>query len=176
MLRFLLLIGLVIVGVVGLAAAYGASLPREHAVTSRVVLAQPPDAVWAVVRNPAALVGTWSDLTRAQRAPDQGGREVWNETVDGFEMRIVITEARPPVKLVTTVDADPDAVFGGQWTYQLASAPGGTQLTITEAGWIGNPLYRVMGRMFGLHNSIDGYLKAIGQHFNEVVRPERVGR
>lgn len=172
--RFLLLIGLAVLVVVGLAYGYGSSLPREHQVASRVTLAQPTETVWAVVRNPAALVGTWPKLTRAQRVADAGGREIWEEEVDGFAMRIAISETRPPVRLVTTIQADDDADFGGRWTYQLAAVQGGTELTITEAGWIRSPLYRVMGRMFGLHASIEGYLKAIGQHFNEGVRPERV--
>jgi len=173
--RFLLLIAVIIAALVGLAAAYGATLPREHVATSRITLSEPQDQVWAVVRNPAALVRTWPDLVRAEQVTDPRGREVWSEVVDGFEMRLVITEARPPARLVTTIDADPDAVFGGRWVYQLGPAPGGgTQVTITEEGWVGNPLYRVMGRFFGQHQSIDGYLRALGQHFNEVVRPEHL--
>lgn len=172
--RFLLMIGLAVLVVVGLAYGYGSSLPREHVVASQVTLSQPPEAVWAVVRDPSTLVGTWSDLTRSERAAVEGSREAWDQTIGTSSMRIMISEARPPVRLVTTVVADEEADFGGRWTYQLSPVPGGTQLTITEAGWIQSPLYRVMGRTFGLHGSIEGYLKAIGQHFNEGVRPVRV--
>lgn len=174
MLRFLLLIVAFILVIVGVTFAYGSSLPREHVVTSRVELAQPIEQVWTVVRNPAALRGTWSDLTSAERVPDGSGRETWAQTVDGFDMRLQITEAQPPRRMVTTVLAGADAPFGGTWTYVLAPVQGGTQVTITEAGWIRSPFYRAMGRMFGLHGTIDGYLKALGTHFSEAVRPERL--
>lgn len=174
MLRFLLLIVAFILVIVGVAFAFGSSLPREHVVTSRIELAQPIDQVWAVVRNPAALRGTWSDLTSAERITDASGRETWAQTVDGFDMRIQVTEAQPPHRMVTTVVAGADAPFGGTWTYRLAPVPNGTQVTVTEAGWINSPLYRAMGRMFGLHGSIEGYLRALGTHFSEPVRPERL--
>ncbi|MFN2325832.1 MAG: SRPBCC domain-containing protein [Gemmatimonadales bacterium] len=174
MLRFLLLIVAFILVIVGVTFAYGNSLPREHVVTSRIELNQPIDQVWTVVRNPAALRGTWSDLTSAERVTDASGRETWVQVVDGFEMRLQITEAQPPRRMVTTVMADAEAAFGGTWTYVLAATPGGTQVTITEAGYINSPLYRAMGQMFGLHGSIDGYLKALGTHFTEAVRPERL--
>jgi len=176
-LRFVFFVAIVCAAVFGVAYGYGTTLPREHAATSRIVLGQPLEQVWEVVRNPAALQGTWTDLTRAVRVPDPAGREIWDETVDGFEMRIVITEARPPVRLVTTIDAAPSAEFGGRWIYQLEPAPaGGTQVTITEEGWIKSPLFRVMSRMFGQHQSIDGYLKALGQHFTEAPRVDHLER
>lgn len=174
MLRFLLMIVTAMLVIVGVAFAFGSSLPREHVATSRIELAQPIDQVWTVVRNPAALRGVWGDLTSAERVTDASGRETWVQVVDGFEMRLQVTEAQPPRRMVTTVVADAEAPFGGSWTYVLVSTPGGTQVTITEAGYINSPFYRLMGRMFGLHGSIEGYLKALGTHFSEVVRPERL--
>jgi hypothetical protein len=174
MLRIFVLIVLFLAIVVGLAAAWGNSLPREHVVASRIVLPQRIDQVWAVVRDPTPLVGVWPDLTRFTRTTDESGREVWVQTVDGFSMRLTVTQNRPPTRLVTTIDATPDAAFGGRWTYDLKPAAGGTELTVTEAGWIANPFYRVMGRLFGLHSSIEGYLKGVAQHFAEGARPERV--
>lgn len=171
---FLIRVGLGIAVIAGLAAAWGSSLPREHVAASQIVLAQPIDQVFAVVRNPAALVGTWGDLTSAERVPGPGGRETWQQVVGGDPMRIMVTSVRPPTQLVTTIDAAPDAVFGGTWTYQLRSVPEGTEVTITENGWIENPLFRVMSRVFGHHASLEGYLRALGQHFTQGVRPERL--
>jgi uncharacterized protein YndB with AHSA1/START domain len=174
MLRFLLLIATAVVLIISATFAYGSSLPREHVATSRAVLSQPIEQVWEVVRNPAALRGTWSDLTSAERVPAASGMETWVQVVDGFEMRLQVTNVQPPRRLVTTIVPDADSTFGGAWTYELTPVQGGTQVTITESGWIGNPFYRVLGRVFGLHRSIEGYLKALGTHFAEGVRPERV--
>jgi len=172
--RFLIRIVVIMAAIVGIGAAWGSSLPREHVVASRVVINQPIEQVFAVVRNPAALVGTWGDLTRAERVAAPGGREAWDQVIGGDPMRIVVTGVRAPSQMVTTIDAAPDAVFGGTWTYQLRSVAEGTEVTLTESGWISNPLFRVMGRVFGLHGSIEGYLKALGTHFTQGVRPERV--
>lgn len=173
--RFLIRIVLIMAVIAGIGAAWGSSLPREHVVASRVVINQPIDQVFAVVRNPAALVGTWGDLTRAERVAGPPGRETWEQVVGGEAMRITVTGVRPPSQMVTTIEAAPDAMFGGSWTYQLRAVPEGTEVTVTEAGWVNNPLFRVMGRIFGLHGSIEGYLRALGTHFTEAVRPERVG-
>src|SRR5690606_25757917 len=70
MLRFLLMIVTAMLVIVGVAFAFGSSLPREHVATSRIELAQPIDQVWTVVRNPAALRGVWGDLTSAERVTD----------------------------------------------------------------------------------------------------------
>lgn len=173
--RFLIRIVVIIAVIVGAGYLWGNSIPREHVAASRVVINQPIEQVFSVVRNPAALVGTWGDLSHAARVSSTGGRETWDQVVGGDPLRITVTGVRPPTQMVTTIDAAPDAVFGGTWTYQLRSVAGGTEVTLTEAGWISNPLYRVMGRMFGLHTSIEGYLKALGTHFTQGVRPERVG-
>ena len=172
---FLIRVALGIAVIVGVAAAWGSSLPREHVAASRIVLAQPIEQVFAVVRNPAALVGTWGDLSHAERAAVAGGREAWDQVIGGDPMRILVTSVRPPTQMVTTIDAAPDAVFGGTWTYQLRQVPEGTEVTITENGWIQNPLFRVMSCVFGHHGTLEGYLRALGQHFTQGVRPERVG-
>lgn len=167
---------LVIIGalaaLLALAWLAGTMLPRDHVASSRVTLSQSPETVWAVVRDPAALVGTWPDLTEARRVDDPAGREIWEEKVSGFDMRLIIEESTPPTRLVTRIDAPPDAVFGGRWVYELASSGTGTTVTVTEEGWVGNPLFRLMSKLGGQHGSIDGYLTALGKRLGEDVRPE----
>lgn len=38
--------------------------------------------------------------------------------------------------------------FGGTWTWDLAPAGSGTRVAIEEAGFIRNPIFRVMSRLF----------------------------
>jgi hypothetical protein len=90
-------------------------------------------------------------------------------------MRLIVTEETPPVGLVMTIDAAPDAAFGGRWVYRIEpSADGKSRVRVTEDGWIRNPLFRVMAHLGGLHRSVDGYLRALGRHFGEEARPEHV--
>jgi hypothetical protein len=167
---------LIIIGAIAalLAIAWiaGSVLPRDHVASSSITLPQPPDSVWAVVRDPSALVGTWPDLTNARRVDDPAGREAWEEKVSGFEMRLIIEESQAPTRLVTRIDAAPDAVFGGRWVYELAPAGAGTTVTVTEEGWVANPIYRLMSKLGGHHGSIDGYLSALGKQFGIDAKPK----
>ncbi len=165
-------VGLVLL--VGVAAAIGMALPREHRATSEVVLARAPDEVWPAVRDLSALQGTWAELESARRVDDPAGREVWEETVDGFAMRFVVVEDEPPARMVTEIDAAEDAAFGGRWIYELTAVEGGTRVRVTEDGWVANPLFRVMLALGGMHGTLDRYLKALGRHFGETVTPAHV--
>lgn len=172
--RMLMLLG-VVVAAVALVWVAGSFIDREHRAASRIMLNQPIDTVWAIVRNLGALRGTWPEMTRAERLePDPQGRERWRETVDGFELRLVVAEAAPPSRLVTEVESAPGAAFGGRWVYQLDRSHGGTVVTVAEEGWIGPPPFRIMSRVMGYHGSIDQYLAALARHFGESLTPAHV--
>ena len=166
-----ILIGLAILA--GIIFAIGLGLPRTHRAESRITLETPPGEVWTVVRDPSALVGIWSTLKSARRVQGAGGREIWEQDA-GFPMRIVVESANPPRRLVTRIDADEDAAFGGTWTYTLTPAGPGTTLSIVEDGYIGNPFFRVMMAVMGTHRTLDGYLRALADKLDEPVRPEHV--
>ncbi len=163
-------------GLILLAVAVGTALPREHVATSAVTLRQPPESVWAVVRDLSVTPRWWSQVRTSTRVTDARGREVWRQEAGGFSMNLVVTEAAAPQRLVTTIDAGADASFGGTWTYNLAPVEGGTRLLVTEAGWISNPLFRAIARATGLHRTLDSYLTDLGRHFDEAVTPEHVVR
>ena len=165
----------VVAAVVALLAA-GMLLPREHVAASAVSLRQPAESVWATVRDLGGAPRWWPEVAAATRVTDPAGREVWRQEVGGFPMTLVVTESAAPLRLVTTIEAPPGAAFGGTWTYELTPADGGTRVTVTEAGWIANPFFRVMAHLGGLHRTIDGYLTALGAHFGEAVTPEHVVR
>ena len=65
------------------------------------------------------------------------------------------------------------AAFGGTWTYELLADGGGvTHVSVTETGWIGNPVFRFMSRfLFGYYGSLDKYVRALAQRFGETVEP-----
>ena len=171
-----IVLGIVIalIAVVGVLALIGMSLPRSHRASSRITLRKPIGEVWNAVRDLGTLQGTWSELKSARRLPDEAGREVWQQNAGGFAMRLIIEQATPPSRLVTRIDAAPDAAFGGTWTYDLTPADGGTQLTVTEDGYVGNPIFRVMMQVMGVHKTADGYLKALGTKLGETVQPVHV--
>ena len=152
----------------------GSSLPREHRAASRITLRQPIDSVWAVVRDPTALNGVWRELTSVSKQTDAEGREVWQEKVGGFDIRLIVAESEPPERLVMNVDSPPGAAFGGRWVYQLSPAAGGTTVQVAEEGWIGPPPFRLMSKLMGYHRSVDQYLTALGAKFGETVAVEHL--
>ncbi|HET9274573.1 MAG TPA: SRPBCC family protein [Gemmatimonadales bacterium] len=157
-----------------LVAAVGLALPREHQVTSAVALTAAPEQVWPLVSDPGSLQGHWEELEEVERLPDRDGKPLWRQKAGGFEMRLVVEESVPPTRFVTRIDAPDDATFGGRWIYQLEPMGTGTRVRITEDGWVGNPIFRVMMQAMGTHRTLDGYLTALGRKLGEDVRPEHV--
>ena len=163
-----------LVALVALVAIGGALLPRDHRATSTVTLRQTPDSVWQVVRDLGSIPGWWTEITVSERLADRDGREAWRQKMSGWDVPLVILESDPPRRLVTKIDSGENASFGGTWTYELTSVPEGTQVRITEDGWVSNPIFRFLSRfVFGYYGSLDGYLKALGKRFGEEVEPVR---
>ena len=172
--RLVVRLGLSLAALVAFLFGVGLLLPRDHVATSSIDLSQPPDSVWAVIRDPEALLGHWPELASVRREVTPDGQEAWNETVDGFAMRLLLTEEQPPHRLVMTVDSKEGDAFGGKWVYRIEPTATGSRLIVSEDGWIANPFFRLMGNVMGLHGSIDGYLRAVGTRFGEDPTPVHV--
>jgi uncharacterized protein YndB with AHSA1/START domain len=168
-----LVIALALVGVaVALLGLAGALLPRNHRATSLIRLAHSPAMVFAVVRNQAGVPSWWPEVKKVERQPDQVGQERWRQTLgNGYAMTIIVAESEPPTRMRTVIDAEPGAAFGGAWIFELTPVGNGTEVRITEEGWVANPFFRVFARLMGHHQTIDSYLTALAQRFGETGTP-----
>jgi hypothetical protein len=120
---------IVLVGIV--VTVIGAMLPKAHSASRTARIAMPPDALHALV------------LKRIGEPQEYPVRVERNE---------------PPSLLVTRI-AGERLPFGGTWTYRIAPAPGGSELTITEDGEVYNPIFRFMSRfVFGHHATMDTFI------------------
>lgn len=170
--KWLLIVMGSLAGLFALMALIGVFVAREHRATSTVTLRQPVDSVWKVVRDIGDGPTWWPAIQLAQRLPDRDGREVWRQKMSGFDVPIIVMESSPPRKLVTQIDPTAKAAFGGTWTYELTPDSSGTRISVTESGWISNPIFRFMSRfLFGYYGSLDKYLTALGRRFGETVAP-----
>jgi len=125
-------------------AVIGACLPRDHVASRTLTTRRPAEELWALVSNPAF-------------ARDATGQDVPVETI----------ESTPPRKLVTRI-ADPNQPFGGTWTFVITPAPAGATLTITEAGWVSNVIFRFVSRfIIGHHATMDRYLTNVAKTLNQ---------
>lgn len=138
-----ILIGLaVLVGLLILVLVIGMLRPKSHVATHTVVLAAPPESVWAVITDFARQPEWVPDLRRVEPAGEQDGKPRWREWFGGFEATTVIRASEAPRLLVKEIL--PTGSFYGTWTWELAAEGQGTRLTITERGTVENPLFRGM--------------------------------
>lgn len=159
---------------VALMAIVGALLPRDHVAGASITTRQPPDSVWKVIRDLGGVTQWWTEMKTSVRTPDKDGHERWEQEVGGFKMALLVESEEPPRRLVTRIDSPPGASFGGAWTYEVAPTPDGSRVTVTERGWIANPVFRFMSRfMFGYYGSVEKYLRALATRFGETVTPAR---
>lgn len=85
-------------------------------------------------------------------------------------MPLETIESVPHQKLVRKI-ADPKMPFGGTWTFELADSDGGgCVLTVTENGEVYNVIFRAVSKLFDMHSTIDGFMKALGKKLGEDVQ------
>jgi len=120
-------------------AAIGSLLPRNHKASRTLRLTLPPADVWPV-------------LIQATEASD---------------VPVDVLERDPPRRLVTRV-TEKEKNFGGTWTITIAPTPSGSDVTITEDGWVANPIFRFVSRfVIGHHATMDAMLKQVAKTLSE---------
>lgn len=173
--KWVLIVVLGLVALVALMALIGALLPRDHVAGASITLRQSPESAWKVIRDLGGMTQWWAETKSSVRTADKDGHERWEQAVGGFTMAVLVEIDEPPRRLVTRIGSPSGASFGGSWTYEVAPTPEGSRVTVTERGWIANPIFRFMSRfIFGYYGSLEGYLRALGRKFGETVTPVRV--
>src|SRR5262249_51324787 len=149
-----------LVGLFVVIAAVGLVLPRDHIAARRAMLARPPEEVWRALTDLDAHPRWRRGVTAIERLSPTAFRERSSHGVIAFE----IVEDRPAELRITRI-ADPGLPFGGRWIFELAAEGGGTRLTITEDGFITNPIFRFLSRtVFSTASSIEKFLADLGAH------------
>ena len=144
---------------VAIVVIIGAMLPKGHTASRTARIALPPDALYTVLSDVGQYAAWRKDVKSLERLPDRDGRPAWVEDVGGMKIPMYFERMEPPSLLVARI-ADPKLAFGGTWTYRIAPAAGGSDLTITEDGEVYNVLFRFMSRfVFGHHATMDGFIK-----------------
>lgn len=161
-------------GFVALVAITGFFLPREHHVSRSLKLVKtPPDVVWAAISNHAEDPTWRGDVAATTRLTDAHGHAVWQDQFkNGQRMSYETVESIPNQKLVRLI-VDSGGPFGGTWTYSLKPEGAGTRITITEDGWVSNPIFKVVGKfIIGYHSTLETCLKNLAAKLGENGRPE----
>ena len=149
-----IVVGLVVVLILTALVFYlaGLSMPREHRSVVSATFQASRAAVWSAITDYAAMPSWWPGVksVRREKLPD-GTELTWNKDSHGQEIPFRTGESRVNEKLVRVIAVEKVAKlpFGGTWTFALADAPGGgTQLTLTEDGFINPPIFRAVAQWF----------------------------
>lgn len=170
--KWLVFVLAVVVGVPLLMILVGMTLPRDHVAGVSIVLRQPAESVWTVVRDFGAVPQWWPAVRSTERVTAPDGRERWRQISGSGAMTILIEEEAAPHRLVSHIESPPGAPFGGAWIYEIAPEGDGSRVTVTERGWVANPLFRFLSRfVFGHYRTLESYARALGRKFNQEVTP-----
>lgn len=164
-----------VAGLILLAAITGAMLPRDHVATMTATIPAAPDKVWATLTDVAAYPAWRADLQRVDVLSTSPLS--WREHGKQGSMTLAIETFEPPHRMVGRIQ-DQGMPFGGAWEYLVAadsSDPGKSRVTITERGWVSNPVFRFVSKyVMGHYATLDAYLRALGRKFGADVVPVRV--
>lgn len=161
--KVLLVIGVVLAAVLLIPLVVGLLLPADHTATRSARIDAPPDRVFALITEPGEYPRWRKDVKSV--AVEQADPLRFRETSKFGEVLFEEVRRDPPGELVIRI-ADETLPYGGTWTYRLAEQEGGTELTITEDGFVRNPYFRFMSRfIFGHTATIDAYLEAARSAF-----------
>jgi hypothetical protein len=168
--KWIILIGAAVVLLAAAVALIGALLPRAHRATRQARYRQKPEAIYFALAGP---VDWRSDVKASGNLPDRDGRKQWwEQDTHGQKIAYELVEDKMPSRRVTRI-AEKNLPFGGTWTFDIAPAPDGSIVRITEDGEIHNVIFRFMARFFfGYTSGIEGYLRDLGHRFGELAAIE----
>lgn len=157
--RWILLGVFVVTAVLFIVVLVGAMLPKGHSVSRTVQVPMEPDALFTRLSDVSRYQSWRPDVTSLQRLPDKNGMPAWIEETGGTKIPMRFERMERPSLLVARIDSS-QLPFGGAWTYRIAPAPGGSQLTLTEDGEVSNVIFRFMSKfVFGHYATMDGFIR-----------------
>jgi len=170
--KWLLIIGGAVVGLVVLVVIIGALLPRDHVATVTARIPAPPDDVWHALTTPEAFPQWRPQVARVEMLPPGPNGPSWREHSRNGAITMVVDAAEPPRHLVGRI-ADEKLPFGGYWDYRIEpDGVGASIVTISEHGWVSNPLFRFVSRFIMGHTAtLAEYLRALGKKYGADTTP-----
>jgi uncharacterized protein YndB with AHSA1/START domain len=164
--KWVLIVLAVIVLIAGAVTLIGLLLPRDHVASSTTVINAPPQTVWDALVN-VSEYPRWRPEVRSVDVLSTDGALRWREHTSQGDITLERMEEDRPRRLVARI-ADEKLPFGGTWTYELTPDSQRTRLTITERGYVTNPVFRFMSRfVFGHHQTQEDFLRALGRRFGQ---------
>ena len=146
-----------VLGLIALVLGVGALVEREHVATVKQTYQASPEEVWAAITTFEGMEDWRHGVKKVEiLEPLDGVRRIREHSSFG-PMTYLIEEETPPSKLLLRI-ADDNQGFGGTWTYEIREVADGTELQITEDGFVDNLFFRFMSRfIFGYESTMRTY-------------------
>ncbi len=150
-----------------LAVVAGSRIPRDHVAEVRAIYDAAPAAVWALISDPTESAAWRSDVKRVDLLATADGRLAWKEmTAHGVTTYEMVSQ-EPMVSQVTRI-TDESLPYGGQWEFLLTPAGTGTELLITERGFVKPAIMRLLARtVFSPTKSMIAYHQSLANRLSE---------
>lgn len=149
----------------------GSLLPRNHVASMTLELRSPAEKVWALVSDVGGTARWRTDLRRVEMIPTADGSTRFVETSRHGAIPFEVVLQEPPRRQVVRV-VDDGQPFGGTWTWEIEGTANGSRLTLTEAGFVKNPVFRLASRLFFKPTAtLEAYLRALAAALGETATP-----
>jgi hypothetical protein len=150
------------------AIAIGTGLPIAHVATCSARFAQSPARLYATVEDDASSPSWRSDVAQVRTESGGDGKTRWIETYkNGQTLPYLEVQTFPGKGIDRRID-DSTLPFAGEWKYRFRAGGAGTDMTIVEAGYIYNPVFRLIEHFFtGYTATITTYLTDLGRKYGE---------
>ena len=170
--RIVVILLAVVVGLGVVVVLVGLMLPVKHEAAVSAAIPAAPEAVWAVLTDPASYPKWRGDVTSVEMLPADSGHVAWREQGKNGAISYATELTEAPRRLVTRI-TDKSLPFGGTWEYVVSPDGAGSRVQITEHGEGYNPVFRFVSRFIMGHTATaSAYLKALGARFGATVTPE----
>ncbi len=160
--KWVWIVGGVILGLISLVYGIGLLLPVAHVAERQTYLSVSPESAFDRIRDFQNWPQWRPSVTRI--VMEEGGQFFTEDGANGV-IRYEVVESRRPERLVNRI-ADESLPFGGQWTITLTPKPGGCEVAIREDGIVKSPVFRFFSSfVFGHTKTMEGYLSDLEKSF-----------
>ena len=151
--------------IVGLPLLIGSFVSREHSASVARSYRQTPEEIWAAITGFDTMAEWRKGVSQVEILEPLNGKRMIREHTGFGPMTYAIETEEPARRLVLRI-ADTDKGFGGTWTYEIRSTDDGSELKITEDGFIDNLFFRFMARfVFGYERTMRSYHESLARKF-----------
>ncbi len=150
-----------------LAVIVGKRMPRDHVAAVYGIYNAAPEAVWALISDPTQSATWRGDVKRVDKLPRTDGRLAWKEMTDRGVTTYEMVAQEPMVSQITRI-TDEKLPYGGQWEFRLTRRGAGTELLITERGFVKPAIMRLLARtVFSQTKSLVAYHQSLANRLRE---------